>query len=79
MTDKSRAAFEAWAKAAYLDCNTKVTSAWGVLNYLPHIESMWSGWQASRKQALEEAARLFPSKNPMPGNDIAGLIRSLLK
>lgn len=36
-------------------------------------------WRASRKQALEEAARLFPSKNPMPGNDIAGLIRSLLK
>lgn len=69
MTDKSRAAFEAWAKAAYLDCNTKVTSAWGVLNYLPHIESMWSGWQASRKQALEDAAPIAGNKPPQVGLD----------
>jgi hypothetical protein len=60
-TDKqapSRADFEAWAKSRHLDCETKMHDAWGREIYLPHIESMWFGWQASREQALSEAAKV---------------------
>jgi hypothetical protein len=55
MIDKSRAAFEAWVKSVHLDAVTRVKDAWGEDCYLPHINSMWFGWQASRKVALNEA------------------------
>ena len=46
MTD-TRQAFEAWAKSASLDVDSKVKDGWGQDKYLPHIESMWVGWQAA--------------------------------
>lgn len=53
--DPSRAAFEAWAETVDID-----TSKW--FDY-PDIyrfksaETSWVAWQASREQALEEAAQ----------------------
>ena len=47
MTDTIRKAFEAWAKCASLDVDSKAKNGWGQDKYLPHIESMWVGWQAA--------------------------------
>ena len=52
MTNESRAAFEVWARSNASPINTEVS--WDA----EIMEAMWSAWQASRKQALEDAAKV---------------------
>ena len=49
--EASQKDFEAWAKSVGLDTSMGPSDAWGRKQYEPHIESMWTGWQASRNQA----------------------------
>jgi hypothetical protein len=53
MTDKSRAAFEAWFAAP----RKLETILDGSYRYMP-ADTAWKTWQASRKDALEEAAEV---------------------
>lgn len=52
--EASRKAFEVWAKSVELDASMGPSDAWGQKQYLPHIQSMWTGWQASRKALQAE-------------------------
>ena len=58
MTNESRATFEAWLKTEYKPgCAMLMTDSDGdYMNAWTMRE--WSAWQASRKEALEEAAEL---------------------
>ncbi len=58
--DKSREAFEAWCFGRF-EIERQVTPS-GWINYVSETtEGAWQGWQASRAQALEEAAAMLDS------------------
>ncbi len=68
MSNESRAAFEAWLKREYSPLQPDCTRLDKSGNYvLSWSQTNWEAWQASRKVALEDAAKA------LMGADLAGI------
>ncbi|MDE4918384.1 putative nucleotidyltransferase component of viral defense system [Cupriavidus metallidurans] len=67
--EKMRAEFEAWASENYYDVTRLKSEYDNYKSYFTHVA--WEAWQASRKQAVEEAAKLCEreSTTSESGND----------
>lgn len=81
--EKDRQAFEAWAVGDHYDV-TRLQNEYG--NYKSyHTHTAWVVWQASRKQAVEECARIAENQYQVwdegiaAGNEIATAIRAMQK
>jgi hypothetical protein len=78
MTNDTRAAFEAWAKTEGFDTIAKHHDRYGY--DAPDTDYAWMGWLASRRDALEEAAKvcdkravLWPDEGGTPSDCAADI------